>query len=161
MIQTNELAWASYAFANEAFTVCGMGTFIPICLQEILGQFGVEKGSYMPCVELSNCHIVFGIFKIDITSFVLYTIAISVLFQAIFMVYFSSFIDKYHAQRRFLLGFGWAGALATMCFIFKSTFLLTAPILVIVGNVCFGMTMVCLNGLLKTLVKKFLEMVIL
>jgi len=147
------------------------GSFIPITLEQLARENGVLLSDRItPCgssssrpppgvtmkgsKDLGQCVIhILGI-EINTASFAMYTFSLSVLFQAILVVSISCAADHGKARKRLLLGFGFAGAIATMMFlpITPKVYLLGA-LLAMVSNTCFGASFVLLNSFLPLLVR--------
>ncbi|KAH8591403.1 autophagy-related protein 22-like protein [Bisporella sp. PMI_857] len=168
-----ELAgWYAYGFAAEVFVICGMGSFIPITLEQLARENGVLLSDRTtPCgsssshpapglpgpngkKDLGQCVVYVLGLEINTASFAMYTFSLSVLFQALLVVSISCAADHGNYRKRLLLFFAFAGATATMLFlpIVPSIYLLGA-VLAMVANTCFGASFVLLNSFLPLLVR--------
>ncbi|KAG9236333.1 autophagy-related protein 22 [Amylocarpus encephaloides] len=163
------MGWYAMGFSAEVFAICGLGSFIPITLEQLARENGVLKDDpTMPCG--SSSHIPGGLPKsandqgacvihllgmqINTASFAMYTFSLSVLFQAVLVVSISCAADHGNYRKRLLLFFAFAGATATMLFlaVVPQVYLLGA-LLAMVSNTCFGATFVLLNSFLPLLVR--------
>ena len=93
-------------------------------------------------------------FEINTASFAMYAFSISVLFQALIIISMSGAADHGQYRKFLLLIFAFAGASATMLFLFVSTpVYLLGAVLAIVSNCCFGASFTLLNAFLPVLVR--------
>ncbi|KAI9053813.1 hypothetical protein LZ554_002761 [Drepanopeziza brunnea f. sp. 'monogermtubi'] len=164
--------WYAYGFAAEVFVICGMGSFIPITLEQLARENGVLLSDLTtPCAsssshptpnhpgenavkDLGQCVVfVLGI-QINTASFAMYTFSLSVLFQALLVVSISCAADRGNYRKRLLLFFAFAGSIATMLFlpVVPKVYLLAA-LLAMISNTCFGASFVLLNSFLPLLVR--------
>ncbi|KAH8676655.1 autophagy-related protein-like protein 22-2 [Tricladium varicosporioides] len=162
--------WYAYGFAAEVFVICGMGSFIPITLEQLARENGVLKSDLTTPCGSSDTRIppgfpgaakghdtcvvhILGV-QIATSSFAMYTFSLSVLFQAILVVSISCAADHGNYRKRLLLFFAWAGSVATMLFlpVIPKVYLLGA-LLAIISNTCFGASFVLLNSFLPLLVR--------
>ncbi|KAG8532665.1 uncharacterized protein KY384_002542 [Bacidia gigantensis] len=174
--------WYSYGFAAEVFVICGVGSFIPIALE----QLSRERGSLLldrtkPCKgssvdltppaaavrrhaafapraprgEAGQCIVKFLGIDINTASFAMYTFSLSVLVQALLIISISAAADHGRSRKSFLLSFAFTGAVATMLFlgVVPSIYAFGA-LLAIVANTCFGASFVLLNSFLPILVRR-------
>ncbi|KAF2865435.1 autophagy-related protein 22-1 [Massariosphaeria phaeospora] len=167
--------WYSYAIAAEVFAVVGVGSFLPVTLE----QLARERGFFFsdrttPCVsrtgsEMSGdptrlrmradggpeeqCVISFMGTEVTTASFAMYTFSAAVLVQAITLVCFSSFADHGPYRKRMLLCFAYLGSLASASFIcITPEVYYLAPFLAIIGVTCLGCSFTLLNAFLPLLV---------
>ncbi|KAI9745247.1 MAG: Autophagy protein 22 [Claussenomyces sp. TS43310] len=170
--------WYAYGFAAEVFVICGIGSFIPITLEQLSRENGVLLSDRStPCIpkpadrdplallhqlvspstmkDNGQCVIYFLGVEINTASFALYIFSISVLLQALVVVSISCAADHGNYRKRLLLGFAFTGAFATMLFlvIVPEIYLLGA-LLAIISNTCFGASFVLLNSFLPVLVRR-------
>lgn len=185
LTSTKELSgWYSYGWAAEVFVVCGVGSFIPITLEQLARERGVllsdrtvscsagfettmptkfpnSTMSYETARVLSSraekgqCIINFFGADINTASFAMYTFSTSVLVQALLIISMSGAADHGRYRKTLLLSFAFTGAVATMLF------LVVVPkvyplgaILAIISNTCFGASFVLLNSFLPVLVRR-------
>ena len=171
--------WYSYGFAAEVFVICGVGSFIPIALE----QLGRERGYLLsdpskPCKgskfdltpptspspalqlrspkpEKGQCIINFLGARINTASFAMYTFALSVFIQALLIISISAAADHGRSRKTFLLSFALVGAVATMLFlvVVPEVYALGA-LLAIISNTSFGASFVLLNSFLPILVRR-------
>ncbi|TVY54968.1 Autophagy-related protein 22 [Lachnellula cervina] len=166
--------WYAYGFAAEVFVICGMGSFIPITLEQLARDNGVLLSDLTtPCPSSSShapgglpggtpgatkdtgqCVVLIAGMQINTASFAMYTFSLSVLFQAILVVSISCAADHGNYRKRLLLFFAFAGSIATMLFlpIVPKVYLLGA-LLAMISNTCFGASFVLLNSFLPLLVR--------
>ncbi|KAF1811268.1 MFS general substrate transporter [Eremomyces bilateralis CBS 781.70] len=172
-----------YGWAAEVFVVCGMGSFVPITLEQLArsrgvllsdGQTPCEPSMTPPAVpessansspflelfarratpDVDQCVVRILGTEVNTASFALYVFSISVAVQAILIVSVSGAADHGRFRKSFLLGFGFAGAIATMLFLpVGSSMILIAALLAILSNTCFGASWVLLNSFLPLLVR--------
>ena len=168
---TKELrGWYIYAWAAEVFAVCGVGSFIPITLEQLARERGVLLSDHAtPCTakpdgqklprrhdddSAGQCVVnVLGT-EINTASFALYTFSLSVLLQVFVVISMSGAADHGRYRKSFLLTFALIGSIATMSFlpVTPNVYLLGA-LFAIVGNTCFGTSFVLLNSYLPVLVR--------
>ncbi|KAL6709491.1 Autophagy protein 22 [Coniothyrium glycines] len=168
-----------YGWAAEVFVVCGIGSFIPVTLEQLARENGVllsdrttpckaSRPAVQPQSFSSNAfeallkprpdqgqcvvHIL-GI-EINTASFAMYTFSISVLIQALLIISMSGAADHGRFRKTFLLWFAFIGSIATMLFlpVVPSVYILGA-VLAIIANTCFGASFVLLNSFLPLLVR--------
>ncbi|QSZ33908.1 hypothetical protein DSL72_005482 [Monilinia vaccinii-corymbosi] len=162
--------WYAYGFAAEVFVICGIGSFIPITLEQLARENGVllsdptqpcgSSSTHLPPglhpgnAKDSQCVIHLGGLQINTASFAMYSFSLSVLFQAILVVSISCAADHGNYRKRLLLFFAFAGSLTTMLFltVVPKVYLLGA-LWAIVSNTCFGASFVLLNSFLPLLVR--------
>ncbi|CAG7927773.1 unnamed protein product [Penicillium olsonii] len=157
------LGWYSYGIAAEVFAVCGVGSFLPLTLEQLARERGTLQKSHLPCTGPAagnstdgadgQCVVpVFGL-EINTASFAMYTFSLAVLIQALTLISFSALADYENNRKTLLMAFGFAGSLASMLFVFIAppVFIL-GSILVVVGVTCLGSSFVVLNSFLPVLV---------
>ncbi|KAL1982549.1 hypothetical protein VTN96DRAFT_1206 [Rasamsonia emersonii] len=169
-----ELAgWYSYGWAAEVFTVCAMGSFLPMTLEQMARDRGflvsdkttrcssswdashpsiVRVASRGP--ESSQCVVyVLGI-EINTASFAMYTFSVSVLLQALLIISMSGAADHGSYRKLLLVVFACVGSVSTMLFLaVKPEVYLLGALLAIIANTCFGASFVLLNSFLPVLVR--------
>ncbi|CAG8944421.1 unnamed protein product [Penicillium salamii] len=158
------LGWYSYGIAAEVFAVCGVGSFLPLTLEQLARERGTLQKSHLPCTgpsagnstdDAANGQCVVPIFGLEINtaSFAMYTFSFAVLIQALTLISFSALADYENNRKTLLMAFGFAGSLASMLFVFIAppVFIL-GSILVVVGVTCLGSSFVVLNSFLPVLV---------
>ncbi|KUJ24035.1 MFS general substrate transporter [Mollisia scopiformis] len=164
--------WYTYAFAAEVFVICGIGSFIPITLEQLARENGyLVSDPSKPCPSSSDrlppglspspdsakdaqCVIYFLGMQINTASFAMYTFSLSVLVQSLLVVSISCAADHGNYRKRLLLTFGWVGSIATMLFlpVVPKVYLL-ASLFAVISNTCFGASFVLLNSFLPLLVR--------
>ncbi len=175
--------WYSYGFAAEVFVVCGIGSFIPIALEQLARERGVllsdrsrpckstldqsdlsgtsTPGSSLLAVrgplphrKTDPCIIQLLGTEINTASFAMYTFSISVFIQSLVIISMSGAADHGVYRKRLLLFFAFTGAVATMLFIgVIPKIFLLGGLLATIANVCFGASFVLLNSFLPLLVR--------
>lgn len=170
-----------YGWAAEVFVVCGIGSFIPVTLEQLARENGVLvsdpstpcrasrpatlptpsfsasstlEALFMPAPDKGQCVVhILGI-EINTASFAMYTFSISVLIQALLIISMSGAADHGRFRKTFLLSFAFIGSIATMLFlpVVPKVYLLGA-LLAIIANTCFGASFVLLNSFLPLLVR--------
>ncbi|UPX19154.1 Autophagy protein 22, variant 2 [Ascochyta rabiei] len=165
-----------YGWAAEVFVVCGIGSFIPVTLEQLARENGVLLHDHTtPCKaslpsvsppasfttlfkphhpEKGQCVVTILGFEVNTASFAMYTFSISVLIQALLIISMSGAADHGRFRKRFLLWFAFIGSTATMLFlpVVPSVYILGA-VLAIIANTCFGASFVLLNSFLPLLVR--------
>ncbi|KAL8654399.1 MAG: hypothetical protein Q9210_001523 [Variospora velana] len=173
--------WYSYGFAAEVFVVCGIGSFIPITLEQLARERGVLLSDRSkPCnlnepdLNTANNALVPHLLRrvsplrskakpcvvqllgteINTASFTMYTFSVSVFIQSLVIISMSGAADHGIYRKRLLLCFAFTGAVATMLFIsIIPRIYLLGGVLAISSNVCFGASFVLLNSFLPLLVR--------
>ncbi|KAF2751631.1 UMF1 family MFS transporter [Sporormia fimetaria CBS 119925] len=160
-----------YGWAAEVFVVCGIGSFIPVTLEQLARENGVLlEDRTTPCKpslhdamsirpsapnpEKAQCVVhILGV-EINTASFAMYTFSISVLIQALLIISMSGAADHGRFRKTFLLCFAFVGSIATMLFlpVVPKLYILGA-VLAIIANTCFGASFVLLNSFLPLLVR--------
>ncbi|KAF4634457.1 hypothetical protein G7Y89_g3661 [Cudoniella acicularis] len=174
---TRELrGFYAYGLAAEVFAVCGVGSFLPVTLEQLARERGVLwSDKTTPCIakkaaesagatvahllarasEQQNNQCVVSVFGAEITtsSFAMYTFSIAVFVQALALVSFSSVADHGNYRKKFLLAFGFTGSITSILFllIVPKIFLL-GSLLTVIGVTCLGSSFVILNSFLPVLV---------
>ncbi|KAJ5937591.1 hypothetical protein N7454_003933 [Penicillium verhagenii] len=157
------LGWYSYGIAAEVFAVCGVGSFLPLTLEQLAREHGTLQTSHLPCwgplaptngtQNDEQCMV--GVMGLQTTtaSFAMYTFSLAVLVQALTLISFSALADYENNRKTLLLFFGFMGSATSMLFalITPSVFLL-GSVLVIIGVTCLGSSFVVLNSFLPVLV---------
>ncbi|PYH41039.1 MFS transporter [Aspergillus saccharolyticus JOP 1030-1] len=153
--------WYAYGIAAEVFAVCGVGSFLPLTLEQLARERGQLQSSHQPCVGPNapsgdnNEQCVVQLMGLEITtaSFAMYTFSLAVLVQALTLISFSALADYESNRKTLLMTFGFVGSVTSMLFMFISppVYVLGA-LLVVVGVVCLGSSFVVLNSFLPVLV---------
>ncbi|KAI5778581.1 autophagy-related protein 22-like protein [Geopyxis carbonaria] len=162
------MGWYSYAWAAEVFVVCGVGSFIPVTLEQLARENGVllsdetvrcvdqglEAGASIMEGAGKQCVVYILGSRINTASFAMYTFSISVFLQSLIIVSMSGAADHGAYRKRLLLAFAMMGSLATMLFITVTpgVYLMSA-LWAIIGNIGFGASFVLLNAFLPVLVR--------
>ncbi|KAF2096311.1 autophagy protein Atg22 [Rhizodiscina lignyota] len=165
-----------YGWAAEVFVVCGMGSFIPITLEQLARERGVLQNdhsrpcsasfqvpeppfntsqSYMPTAKDAEQCVVYVLgAEINTASFAMYTFSISVLIQTLLILSMSAAADHGRYRKTLLVIFAFIGSITTMLFlpVVPKVFLLGA-LFAIIANTCFGASFVLLNSFLPLLVR--------
>ncbi|KAJ5475356.1 MFS transporter family protein [Penicillium diatomitis] len=153
--------WYCYGIAAEVFAVCGVGSFLPLTLEQLARENGTLQTSRLPCWGSSapenkgdeQCVVhVLGL-QTTTASFAMYTFSLAVLVQALTLISFSALADYERNRKSLLLSFGLIGSATSMMFILvaPSVFIL-GSILVVIGVTCLGSSFVVLNSFLPLLV---------
>lgn len=160
-----------YGWAAEVFVVCGIGSFIPVTLEQLARENGVLLAdrttpcqSSLPTTPLyaalsprpDKGQCVVSILGVDINtaSFAMYTFSISVLIQALLIISMSGAADHGRFRKTLLLWLAFVGSTATMLFlpVVPKVYMLGA-LFAIIANTCFGASFVLLNSFLPLLVR--------
>ncbi|KAL4889724.1 autophagy-related protein 22-2 [Aspergillus ambiguus] len=172
-----ELAgWYSYGWAAEVFTVCAMGSFLPITLEQMARDSGVLlSDKTTPCSatwktpqtsspttalwssqapRTSQCIVYILGAEINTASFAMYTFSVSVLVQAILIISMSGAADHGSYRKMLLVTCALIGSISTMLFLaVKPNLYILAGFFAVVANTCFGASFVLLNSFLPLLVR--------
>ncbi|PWY72142.1 autophagy-related protein 22-1 [Aspergillus sclerotioniger CBS 115572] len=161
--------WYAYGIAAEVFAVCGVGSFLPLTLEQLARERGYLQNSHLPCVgpdspsapkpamfrrdDNEQCVVGLMGLQINTASFAMYTFSLAVLVQALTLISFSALADYENNRKTLLLAFGFIGSATSMLFVFIAppVFVLGA-LLVVIGIVCLGSSFVVLNSFLPVLV---------
>ncbi|CAI6338841.1 unnamed protein product [Periconia digitata] len=163
-----------YGWAAEVFVVCGIGSFIPVTLEQLARENGVllsdrttscktslppaasspPFSAFSPKPDTGQCVVYILGIEINTASFAMYTFSISVLIQALLIISMSGAADHGRFRKTLLLWFAFVGSIATMLFlpIVPKLYVLGA-LLAIIANTCFGASFVLLNSFLPLLVR--------
>ncbi|GFF53648.1 autophagy-related protein 22-1 [Aspergillus udagawae] len=178
-----ELAgWYSYGWAAEVFTVCAMGSFLPITLEQMARDRGVllsdkvtscgatlngpSKTSTQAQWTLSSrydaggptvvnqCVVyIFGV-EINTASFAMYTFSVSVFIQALLIISMSGAADHGSHRKLLLVAFAVIGSVSTMLFLgVVPKIYIVGAVIAIIANTCFGASFVLLNSFLPLLIR--------
>ncbi|KAL2060959.1 hypothetical protein VTL71DRAFT_9011 [Oculimacula yallundae] len=168
----------AYGLAAEVFAVCGVGSFLPVALEQLARENGVLwSDKTTPCVvkadsgspagsvagvvaraagsdsDTHNQCVIPSLGNMTTSSFALYTFSIAVFVQALALVSFSAVADHGRYRKKFLVGFGVTGGVSSALFLFVvPKIFLVGPILAIIGVTCLGSSFVILNSFLPLLV---------
>ncbi|RLM02029.1 hypothetical protein CFD26_109151 [Aspergillus turcosus] len=170
------LGWYAYGIAAEVFAVCGVGSFLPLTLEQLARERGTLLSSHLPCVGPSSPSIapgngtatvmlrrdgsdngqcvvnLFGL-QVNTASFAMYTFSLAVLVQALTLISFSALADYENNRKTLLLAFGFIGSVTSMLFVFVAPpVYILGSLLVVVGVTCLGSSFVVLNSFLPVLV---------
>lgn len=128
--------WAMYDWANSAFSSTVVTTF--------LGPYLAALIAARPDGTITVLN-----YTIEATAFFPFCVSISVILQVILLPLLGSLADATNLKKRLLLGFGYAGATATMLLFFVTNDrILLGGVLFIVANLCFGAAIVFYNAFL-------------
>lgn len=95
------LGWYSYGVAAEVFAVCGVGSFLPLTLEQLAREYGTLQNSHLPCWGPDapdnngddQCVVEILGLQINTASFAMYTFSLAVLIQALTLISFSALAD--------------------------------------------------------------------
>merc|ERR1712093_698775 len=169
----------AYGLAAEVFAVCGVGSFLPVALEQLAREGGVLwSDNTTPCVVKPNSGnraasvagllvraavsetetdtnqqcVIPALGNMTTASFALYTFSLAVFVQALALVSFSAVADHGRYRKKFLVGFGVAGGISSALFIFVvPEIFLVGSVLAVVGVTCLGSSFVILNSFLPLL----------
>ncbi|KAL5332635.1 autophagy-related protein 22-like protein [Aspergillus crustosus] len=160
------LGWYSYGWAAEVFTVCAMGSFLPITLEQMAREHGVLfSDKTTPCTatwkspetlhtERMACVIYILGAEMNTASFAMYTFSLSVFIQAMLIISMSGAADHGSYRKTLLVAFAVIGSLSTMLFLLVTPKVyLLGGLFAIVANTCLGASFVLLNSFLPLLVR--------
>ncbi|KAL4917442.1 autophagy-related protein 22-like protein [Aspergillus aurantiobrunneus] len=169
------VGWYSYGWAAEVFTVCAMGSFLPITLEQMARERGVlfsDKAT--PCIATwrtpetlhlnlsqisdirgsTQCIVYILGTEINTASFAMYTFSVSVLIQAILIISMSGAADHGSYRKTLLIAFAAIGSISTMLFLsVTSKLYLLGGLFAVMANTCLGASFVLLNSFLPLLVR--------
>lgn len=167
-----------YGWAAEVFVVCGIGSFIPVTLEQLARENGVLLSDRKtPChaahfddssnpstsslwtmmapkEDRGQCVVTILGVEINTASFAMYTFSISVLLQSLVIISMSGAADHGRFRKTLLTWFALIGSVSTMLFlpVVPKLYILGA-FLAIIANTCFGASFVLLNSFLPLLVR--------
>lgn len=161
--------------AIEVVVIAGVGSFLPITLEELARGNGVLLSDRVtPCNAARNvsvsgseasrvlpraatgdqCIVTFLGTEINTASFAMYTFSVSVALQALIVITMSGAADHGRYRKSLLLSFAVVGAVALMCFLpLHSSVYALGALLAITANVCLGAATVLMNAYLPLLVR--------
>ncbi|KAI9659343.1 MAG: Autophagy protein 22 [Bathelium mastoideum] len=160
--------WYSYGLAAEVFAVCGVGSFLPVTLEQLAREHGlllpdrstpcVPRSSNPPAGDLvrrddNQCVIYVLGHEINTSSFSLYSFSLAILVQTLVLISIGAIADYGSNRKKFLLAFSSVGAAASMLFILVvPEVYLVGVFLTIISVACLGSSFVLLNSFLPLLV---------
>ncbi|KAL4974533.1 autophagy-related protein 22-1 [Aspergillus desertorum] len=168
------VGWYSYGWAAEVFTVCAMGSFLPITLEQMARERGVLLSDRTtPCTAIwttpetlrtdwqnsrttasGQCIVYILGAEINTASFAMYTFSVSVLIQAILIISMSGAADHGTYRKTLLVSFAAIGSICTMLFLLVTPEIyILGGLFAIVANTCLGASFVLLNSFLPLLVR--------
>ncbi|KAL4901953.1 autophagy-related protein 22-1 [Aspergillus multicolor] len=168
------LGWYSYGWAAEVFTVCAMGSFLPITLEQMARERGVLfSDKTTPCTATwktpdtihanwqnnkaaasGQCIVYILGAEVNTASFAMYTFSVSVFIQAILIISMSGAADHGSYRKTLLVTFAAIGSISTMFFLSVTPKIyLLGGLFAIVANTCLGASFVLLNSFLPLLVR--------
>lgn len=130
------LGWAMYDWANSAFSSTVVTTFL---------------GPYLAALIAAQPDGVVTVLgrSIEAEAYFPFCVSISVILQVVMLPLLGSLADATNLKKRLLLGFGYAGATATMLLFFVADGrILLGGLLFIIANLCFGAAIVFYNAFL-------------
>jgi len=139
--------WYSYSFACGVYDTAVIGLFIPVVLENLAGKAGYKLDRVTPCDTTEKnyqCVVKFGTGYADTSSYSLYVVALSVLFQCVLFIGSSSLADHGANRKKFLMFYSYSGAIATSLFALilkagnQSEWYWIAGILTVISNCCYG-----------------------
>ncbi|KAF2723019.1 putative MFS transporter family protein [Polychaeton citri CBS 116435] len=164
--------WYSYCVAAEVFAVSGVGSFLPVTLEQLARERGVLRSDgETSCIniptrnlqERENAPCVIQLFgsTINTSSFALYTFSVAVFVQVLTLISISAIADHGNNRKRLLLTLSFTGATACMLFLVVSPGIyLVGSGLVIVSVTCLGTTFALLNSYLPLIVSNHLSVLV-
>ncbi|MFZ0544891.1 MAG: MFS transporter [Candidatus Promineifilaceae bacterium] len=130
------VGWAMYDWANSAFSSTVVTTFL---------------GPYLAALIAARPDGVITVLNkaIEPEAFFPFCVSVSVIMQIVLLPLLGSLADATNLKKRLLLGFGYAGATATMLLFFvDGGRILLGGVLFIIANLCFGAAIVFYNAFL-------------
>lgn len=166
----------AYSWASEVFVICGMGSFIPITLEQLARERGVLSTDHTtPCItpgseppsrspnatyrasgpsDAPQCVLPILGMEINTASFAMYTFSASVLLQFLLIISMSGAADHGNYRKTLLIIFALTGAIATTLFLpLEPHTVVLAAVFAIVANTSYGASSVLLNSFLPLLVR--------
>ncbi len=136
--------WSMYDWANSAFSTTVLTVFLPVYLAGVIES-----------VEGSGKFLFLGFIEMTAAGFFPFCVSLSVLMQVFFLPILGAIADYSHLKRRMLTLFAILGVMATllMLFVEGGTYAL-GGLLLIVGNLSFGASIVFYNAFLPQMVTK-------
>ncbi|KAL7746095.1 Autophagy protein 22 [Sorochytrium milnesiophthora] len=155
--------WYAYNWASEVISAAGLTVFLPLVLEDLTRQVGVEAGTGLPCASATdssgdNCMVRFGATTTNTVSYTLYITAISVALQALTFISLGSLADYGRWRKLFMRAFATVGAVCFILFVVvKPATYELAAVLTVLGNICYGAANVFYNAYLPLLVENHPE----
>ncbi|KAJ3159691.1 Autophagy protein 22, partial [Irineochytrium annulatum] len=152
-------AFYIYSWSVEPVVIVCMTALIPLILQTLAAANGFEVDDHTkPCnytATAYSCVVLMGNSWIDVSSFALYTLAISVGMQAFLFISLGAVADHGAWRKRFMVGFMVASVSCCLLFltIRGASSYWFAAILTILVNVFFGSSYVFYDGYIPLLVR--------
>ncbi|OAL42536.1 autophagy-related protein 22-2 [Pyrenochaeta sp. DS3sAY3a] len=160
--------WYSYGLAAEVFTVCGVGSFLPMTLEQLAREVGVlHSDKSTPCVQPhppspshslarsdeNQCIVdLFG-YELNTSSFTLYSFSLAIIVQTLVLISIGAIADYGTNRKRLLLILAFTGATACMLFVLVYPGIyLVGLLLTIISVASLGASFVLLNSFLPLLV---------
>ncbi|CAK9781701.1 MFS general substrate transporter [Cutaneotrichosporon oleaginosum] len=166
-------AWYWYAFAAEVFAACAMAIFLPITLEQMAREIGLEAPDYTnPCSRekplpgatpvACRAHILGR--WVDTASFSMYVKSTAVFLQALGIISIGKLADNAYWRKRLLLSFAAVGSITASLFLLipgsPGPYLpVIAALITLVGNITYAGSIVCANAFLPGLAREDPEVV--
>ncbi|KAK9766965.1 Autophagy protein 22 [Basidiobolus ranarum] len=162
--KTELLAWYSYSWAIEPFSVSAMSVFIPLILESLAAEAGLQQDLVTPCnTSLTDyvCVVKFGSGYIDTNTYSLYIRAFAVAAQAIVFISCGAIADHGNWRKIMLLFFGILGAISgiSMMAAYKPELYWVVALTSSVATICFGASYLFYSAYIPTLTRNHSEVV--
>ncbi|KAF2674265.1 autophagy-related protein 22-1 [Microthyrium microscopicum] len=160
--------WYSCGLAAEVFAVCGVGSFLPVTLEQLARENGVLlSDKKTPCVQFNTALQTRGLARrddnqcvisvlgheVNSSSFALYSFSLAILVQTLVLISIGAIADYGGNRKKLFLAFNYMGATASMLYIlvFPAIYLF-GVLLTIIAVASLGSVFVLLNSFLPLLV---------
>lgn len=139
-------AWYVYDWANSAYFTTTLTVLIGPYLTSV-AEAAACPGQQAGDVCRTPVHVL-GV-PVAPGSLSLYTVTVATLLSAVLLPLVGAVVDRSGARRAWLGGFAWAGAAAASCMVFVAgTDWQLGVVLLLVGNLCAGASLVVYDALL-------------
>ncbi|ORX93246.1 MFS general substrate transporter [Basidiobolus meristosporus CBS 931.73] len=165
LVTQSELrAWYSYSWAIEPFSVSAMSVFIPLILESLAAEAGLQQDLVSPCDTSKPdyvCVVKFGNGYIDTNTYSLYIRSFAVAAQAVVFISCGAIADHGNWRKIMLLFFGILGSISgiTMLAAYKPELYWVVALTSSVATICFGASFLFYSAYIPTLTRNHQEVV--
>ncbi|OZJ05416.1 hypothetical protein BZG36_02009 [Bifiguratus adelaidae] len=147
-----------YGWACQPFNISQSGFFMPLVLQSLSAQAGVQNDGKTPCdtsVQGYQCKTWLGNILVDPTSFALYIRTIATVIQFFVFVSMGSIADYGNHRKAFLFSFGFLSAITVIIYVTirQPQYYNWIAVLQIISSISFGASVVFWYAYLPTLIR--------
>lgn len=164
-VTTKELyGWYLFDFGCYAYVSAALIVFIPLILEDLSYRAGNTQPDFLgtSCPDRSKlqsnqhapaCYVEFGGSAVSPSSYTTYILGISVILQAFFFISCGAFADYANWRKTLMITSSFISIAACILFlaVANASMFRLAALLVIISNVCYGISTVFLNAYLPVL----------